>query len=256
MVDVSDLPIDAIENVLCFLTPYDIIRFRRMNARAKSLVDGTVYGRFLQLTQFEKSRANLDVHAAALGCVRVLDWLSVVSAHGFFRKELFEAGARNGRMCVMRWLFENECPWDHKTCAEAARRGHIDALAWVVSRGCPLTTGVFEEAVSASMFEVMDWLHTSKCPWDTGSCKRAAMNGDLRALRWLRERACPWNGDVLFESCRAGHDEVFAWAVANGCPDDELVTRGITEATADGDLKFVTKLYEHGRFALRHEIQA
>ena len=65
---------------------------------------------------------------------------------------------------------ENGCPWDWRTCANAAGNGHLGALQWA---------------------------RENECPWDEDTCNSAARNGHLEVLQWARENGCPL-GLVIF----------------------------------------------------------
>ena len=43
----------------------------------------------------------------------------------------------NGHLHVIVWARENGCPWDSKTCENAALNGHLDVLKWARENGCP-----------------------------------------------------------------------------------------------------------------------
>jgi hypothetical protein len=38
---------------------------------------------------------------------------------------------------VLKWARENGCPWDERTCANAAEGGHLEVLKWARANGCP-----------------------------------------------------------------------------------------------------------------------
>ena len=42
-------------------------------------------------------------------------------------------------------------------------------------------------------------------------------------LKWLREpeHQCPWDSNTLCYARMLGHDELYEWAAANGCPQEE-----------------------------------
>ena len=44
--------------------------------------------------------------------------------------------ARSQLECL-KYLHENECPWDAGACGEAARRGHLECLKYLHENGCP-----------------------------------------------------------------------------------------------------------------------
>jgi hypothetical protein len=45
--------------------------------------------------------------------------------------------AKGGRLAVLQWACENNCPWDERTCACSAQEGHLAVLQWARENGCP-----------------------------------------------------------------------------------------------------------------------
>ena len=37
---------------------------------------------------------------------------------------------------MLKWLRDNDCVWDHMTCANAAKGGHLVVLQWARANGC------------------------------------------------------------------------------------------------------------------------
>jgi len=83
------------------------------------------------------------------------------------------------------------CPWDSKTCTNAAANGHLEVLKWARTVAVPA------------------------CDWDVYTCTCAAANGHLEVLKWARTVAVPaceldWNACV--EAAESGrHFEVLKW---------------------------------------------
>ena len=91
------------------------------------------------------------------------------------KKERFCAQmALNGNFDLLKFLHENECPWNEWTCANAAKIGH---------------------------FECLKYLHENGCPWDKWTCEYASENGHLECLKYLHEKGCPWNGWTCSKAC-------------------------------------------------------
>ena len=59
---------------------------------------------------------------------------------------------------------EHGCPWDEKTCAEAAFNGDLECLKYA---------------------------HENGCPWDEETCAEAAQYGHLECLKYAHENGCP-----------------------------------------------------------------
>jgi len=43
---------------------------------------------------------------------------------------------------VLKYLHENGCPWDERTCEWATHGGHLDMLKYARENGCPWDAGV------------------------------------------------------------------------------------------------------------------
>ena len=72
--------------------------------------------------------------------------------------------AENGNMEFLKFLHENGCPWDIRTCSWAAFNGHLECLKYA---------------------------HENGCPWDRETCSWAAENGHLECLKYARKKRCP-----------------------------------------------------------------
>ena len=97
--------------------------------------------------------------------------------------------AGEGQREVLKWLRENDFPWNEETCASAALGGHL---------------------------EMLQWLRANDCPWDEWTCARAALGGHLEVLQWARANGCPWDERTRAFAEEEGHDAVLEWAIANG----------------------------------------
>ena len=45
--------------------------------------------------------------------------------------------AKEEQLEILRWLRENDFPWDEKTCTRAVRGGHLEVLQWLRANSCP-----------------------------------------------------------------------------------------------------------------------
>ncbi len=45
--------------------------------------------------------------------------------------------AENGNLENMKWLKENECPWDEWTFSYASKHGNLENMKWLRENGCP-----------------------------------------------------------------------------------------------------------------------
>jgi len=98
---------------------------------------------------------------------------------------------------MLRWLRAHGCPWDARTCAEAAYSGLLD---------------------------VLQWAREQDCPWNWLTLYHAEQRGHLDVLQWAREHGCPaemeveWMDDDLLES--ESEDEAGEDSEADGETED------------------------------------
>ena len=66
---------------------------------------------------------------------------------------------------MLKYLFENGCPWDDEICSSAAETGHLDVLKYAHENGYPL-----DETCASAAYEygpwphIMEYLRENDCP--------------------------------------------------------------------------------------------
>jgi hypothetical protein len=137
--------------------------------------------------------------------------------------DICSCAAMLGCLEVLKWLRENDCPWDHWTCTYAAKGGHFDVLTWASANGCPWSALTCAYAAKGGHLKVLQWLRENGCPWDKCTCDSAAKGGHLEVLQWLtrEEDPCPWDEWTCENAAQGGHLEVLQWLRENGCPWNE-----------------------------------
>jgi hypothetical protein len=102
--------------------------------------------------------------------------------------------ARGGHLDTLRWLRENECPWDARhVCIYAARYGHTNILNFVLEQGELVDVQLLRATLNAA-----------------GSCNQ------LQTVQWLRQHGADWP-TVLQHDSRAWHGDTLRWARDEGC---------------------------------------
>ena len=126
--------------------------------------------------------------------------------------------AKEGQLEILKWLRENDFPWDEKTCRLAAGGGHLEILRWAHSNGCPFDKKTRAWAAREGHLEVLQWLRANGCPWNEETCESAAEGGHLETLQWAHSNGCPWDRRTCSHATKRRQLKVWKWAKANGCP--------------------------------------
>ena len=72
--------------------------------------------------------------------------------------------ARNGRLDMLRFLCDEGCPWDRRTCFEAAYYGHLECLKYAHENGCPCNEFTCSYAARYGQLECLQYAHENGCP--------------------------------------------------------------------------------------------
>ena len=102
------------------------------------------------------------------------------------------------------------CPWDERTCSEAAR-GHLECLKYAHENGCPWDEETCSDAARRGHLECLKYLHEKGCPWDERTCselpKRSPRVFEICTRKWmsLGRRTCSY-------AARRGHLECLKYA--------------------------------------------
>jgi hypothetical protein len=150
--------------------------------------------------------------------------------------------AQGGQLECLRYMHENGCPWDEDTCHAAAEFGNLECLKYALENGCPCDDETCDAAAFRGHLECFKYLHENGATWDKDTITAAAAGGHLECLKYLHENGCPW----YVWTCAAaaeGHLECLKYAHQNGCPWDERVCAA---AARGGHLECLKYAHENG----------
>jgi hypothetical protein len=150
---------------------------------------------------------------------------------------LFNEAAECGNIRLMKFLYENKCPWnsnifsgvakhgnlenmqwDTWTFYYAARHGNLENMQWILDNGCPWDAWTFSHATYNGNLEILKWLFEKRAPWESATFSHAAYHGNLENMQWLFEKGCPWEPDTFALAASHGNLENMQWLLDNGCP--------------------------------------
>lgn len=89
--------------------------------------------------------------------------------------------ADGGQLTALKWLRENNCPWDSLTCTNAAKRGYLDVLKWAHENNCPWTCFTSFSAARNNQLEVLKYLHENGCDINKQDCIDHSTDEDVIA---------------------------------------------------------------------------
>lgn len=173
--------------------------------------------------------------------------------------ELCESAARGGKLTTLKWLHEQNCPWNEATATEAARGDHVHILTFLHSQECPISHRAIDQAAERGHYACVDWLwnhnfavyattyecaagggqhsmlialdHIYKCPVRPIAATHAATGGHLDCLQHIVTRGHDWNArDCMLEAAARGHVALIDWLVVEqGCGVDSAVVNVAAE---------------------------
>lgn len=143
-------------------------------------------------------------------------------AHGFkCDSRSYTVAAIRNNIPMLQRIYEEKVPWNTEACAGAVKAGtakSLETLRWLRQNDAPWDSLTFAEAASTGNIEILEWLRNNGCPWNKSACAGAARSGNLEILKWLRQHGCPWKKHTCIEAARLGHLDVLKWAIEAGCP--------------------------------------
>jgi hypothetical protein len=107
--------------------PSDLARLRAVNREMRDAVAAT--GREVYELGAEKA-----IQLADLSGMQLLHQRGDLDEDS---DSLCKWAALQGQLEILKWLRENDFPWDEKTCTRAVRGGHLEVLQWLRANSCP-----------------------------------------------------------------------------------------------------------------------
>jgi hypothetical protein len=114
--------------------------------------------------------------------------------------------AAHGLILLLQYLHEHGCPWDIKTCVEAAKTQHLDCLLYALRNGCSS-----EQLCSVLAYhDQLEGLKAARecgAQWTTDTCRRAIQGGSVRCLTYALTNGAPTTGDLCAHAALYGQLE-------------------------------------------------
>jgi len=150
-----------------------------------------------------------------------------------------------GQLDCLKYLYENNCPWNIKGCTIAIKHGHLNCLKYLHENGVPWNKDFCHFAAGNGHLQCLKYLHENGCPWDQTSCEYAAKNGHLECLKYLHENRCPWDVKTFVNAVEYGQLKCMKYLYDNNCPWNDYCC---LYASLRGHVDCLKYLYEKGCF--------
>ena len=156
------------------------------------------------------------------GNLRYLKWTIKEGYHKLTDKAICFYAAKYGRLEILEWARELNCPWDWRICWIAALHEHFKLLVWAYENGCPWDSRTTRAATAHNNLEMLEFLKRNGCPWDEYAAEEAAKKGNIEVLKWLKNNinVTFWNYSTCCVAAYNGKLETLKWLKENGCPFD------------------------------------
>jgi hypothetical protein len=129
-------------------------------------------------------------------CVRwaelpfIISLLEALGSSDMLSETACAAAACRPECNVLELLRNSGCPWDLRTCLEAARTGNLATLQWALANDCPHNQKFMMcAAARAGHMQILEALNQPTCNPSVVSalCFEAACSGQLHVLHWAYE---------------------------------------------------------------------
>jgi len=156
------------------------------------------------------------------------------------------AAAITNNLRALRYLHEQDCPWDEKTILCSISSGHLECLQYALLDGCPKPSNdvCINHAAGYGQIEVLKYLRS--IGWEFNSetlCHAVRPANNLACVKFLVEAGCVMSADVINSAACYGNLVCLQYLREKGCEWD---ARAPTFATWTGQLACLIYLHRYG----------
>ena len=124
--------------------------------------------------------------------------------------------AEYGHLEVLKFVYENGCPWAFYTCSSAAYGGHLDCLKFAHEHGAPLPSYTTDGACSGGNLDCLIYAYEKGCPVGEHTSRLAASR-NLECLQYLHSIRCPMDVTTSIYAAKAFRLDCLRFALEHGC---------------------------------------
>jgi len=122
-----------------------------------------------------------------------------------------------GNLNFLKYLHENNYPWNKLTCHYAAKYGHLNCLIYAHENGCPwFGVDICTIAIENGHVECLKYAHENGCLLNNNMYNIAAEKGYLDCLKYLHGNNCEWHEETCISAAENGHLDCLKYARENG----------------------------------------
>ncbi len=104
------------------------------------------------------------------------------------RPEDMAAAEVGGHLEAVKYLKDQDCPWDATATEAAAGGGHVKTVAWLADKGCPLSEAALAAAVRGGHTDMVQRLLALRCPVGLDAYRFAGSTGRQDVAELLLNR--------------------------------------------------------------------
>jgi hypothetical protein len=151
-----------------------------------------------------------------------------------------EEAAYGGHLECLKYLHENNYPWDWDTPYYAAMEGHLECLKYAHENRCPWNEHITEYASRKGHFECLKYAVENGCPMDKISCiEQSILNCHLECVKYLQQNGCQLNrnNNQYWVCAMINSDyELLSYLLDNGCRFDikDAIGHGVIFTDCEG----------------------
>src|SRR5690606_8449029 len=136
----------------------------------------TLYDAIIDICKIGNVNILKAIHTSE-ACQKILSNNDIV----IWDEKTCEVAAYNRNIDILKYLHENGCPWNSKTCIETVRYNNnnldsnnanfklsLDCLTYAYENGCPLVESIIYTCISSGFLDCLKYiLEQEDCCWST-----------------------------------------------------------------------------------------
>ena len=182
-----------------YLTKGEIPRHRYSYCKPFSTDDEIVQMKLVKNLDHPKEKRISFTSSSYHGNLKLLKHLfyeskNIHDQQACFDQQILYSAAEGGHKDIVIYLIE-ECSFklDETTFSSAAISGNMELLKWLYENKCPWNEDACSSAAIQKDLEILKFLREKGCPWDRYTTGNALMNGNPIIAKWAKDNGCKFD---------------------------------------------------------------